>query len=46
VSQDEDALENLAERLYAVVQETDAAVILPELAAAWACTPRRPARAL
>jgi hypothetical protein len=41
VSQDEDVLENLAERLYAVVRETDAAVILPELAAAWACTPRR-----
>jgi ATPase subunit of ABC transporter with duplicated ATPase domains len=46
VSQDEDVLENLAERLHAVVQKTDAAAILPELAAAWACTLRRPARAL
>lgn len=46
MSQDEDVMENLAERLYEVVQETDAAVILPELAAAWACTPRRPARPL
>lgn len=38
VSQDQD-VENLAERLYAVIEATGAAVILPELAAAWACTP-------